>query len=180
MWISVLNLKADTDYEIHKEIYSFFTERVELFGRDFCFKVDEQLKQAVVYSPNKIKEDSVWLELKKHDEFAFSLICCPGKGTYRDENGVRKRSTHRKNIDDVYAWLNRRFQGSAEIVKISGRFQGVRRILKPCGNKLIWPFWEIEGRIKVLQPISFETILTTGVGQGSGFGMGQIQILSGE
>lgn len=171
MWITALKVTPDIDdYAVHQCVYRLFSKSTEVMGRTFCYR--RAGDRVLIYSMGRVNENSWWFEFEKGRAYDFSMIACPGRGTYRDKSGKRRRMRPRTNIEDVFSWLERRVGDTAEVDALSGKRIHNRRVHRPCGQIMTWPCWLLSGVITVRQPKSLETILQTGVGQGVPFGMG--------
>lgn len=170
MWITSLKLNRSDKYDIHKYVYSFFTEEVEKIGRHFCYKVMGD--GVLVYSFSKIDETSEEICFEKGQKIKGSIYCSVSQGTYRDENGKRHRMTRRTSIDDAFSWFERRLSDSVKVNSLSGKLLAPEAIIKSCGRKMVFNRWVLSYDITVCQPKTFEDTVIKGIGQGSGFGLG--------
>ncbi len=171
MWITALSVGTEVDdYEIHQRVYRLFSKSVEVMGRTFCYR--RAADRVVIYSLGRVNEHSQRVDLEKSAVYDFTMIACPGRGTYRDENGKRHRMTPRNNIEDVFGWLERRVGDTAVIKTLSGKRIANRRVFRPGGRVMAWPTWLLTGQVQVAQPKSLDKHLLEGLGQGAGFGLG--------
>lgn len=171
MWITALSVGADVDdYEIHQRVYRLFSKSVEVMGRTFCYR--RAADRVVIYSLGRVNEYSKEVALEKGALHEFTLLACPGRGTYRDESGKRHRMTPRTQIDDVFGWLERRVGDTAVLKTLSGKRIANRRVVRPGGRVMAWPTWLLTGQVQVSQPKSLDKHLQEGLGQGAGFGLG--------
>lgn len=171
MWITVLDKPEISKYDVHRLVWSMWKST----ERNFCFSIfSDSIK---VLSIEKLTEESVKVDIKKGSTISFSMRCCPGRGTYRDENGKRHRMTPRKNIGDVFSWIERRISDSAVLVSASGKMLNPECVERPGGKKMIWSQWLITGMLVIDQPKKFESMACKGLGQGSAFGLGMIDII---
>lgn len=171
MWITALSVDASVDdYEVHQRVYRLFSKSIEAMGRTFCYR--RAGDRVVVYSLGRVDEHSQWVEFDKEARHAFTMLACPGRGTYRDDDGKRHRMTPRNRIEDVFGWMERRVAGTASIDTLSGKRVANRQVIRPGGRVMSWPCWLLTGSLTVSQPKSFATTLESGLGQGAAFGLG--------
>ena len=171
MWITAVSVGIEVDdYEIHQRVYRLFSKSIETMGRTFCYR--RAGDRVVIYSLGRVNECSKWVELEKSAAYDFTMIACPGRGAYRDENGKRHRMTPRTSIDDVFGWLERRVEGAAFIKTLQGKRLANRKVDRPDGRVMAWPTWLLTGSLSVTQPKSLESHIQSGLGQGAAFGLG--------
>lgn len=171
MWITALSVDANVDdYEVHQRVYRLFSKSVEVMGRTFCYR--RAGDRVLIYSLGRVDEHSHQAAFEKDAAHDFTLMACPGRGTYRDESGKRHRMTPRTDLSDVFGWLERRVGDAATIKTLSGKRVANRRVARPGGKVMTWPCWLLTGQMVVNQPKSLEQHLLTGLGQGAAFGMG--------
>lgn len=174
MWITTLRTEITDKYKIHQQVFSLFSDEIAKIGRNFCYRFENG--NIKICSFSKVNNESVEINFYKGDILKGATYCSPGKGTYRDENGKRHRMTPRKDIQDVFLWFERRMSNSALCKSLSGRMLSPESIKKPSGKKMVYSRWVLNYELEILQPKTFEEIIISGVGQGSGFGLGLLEL----
>ena len=177
MWITILKKGQCHKYALHQKITGMFTDEVALIGRQFCYL--DKGDSVLISSFSKVNSDSKLVRFERGQKINANILISPARGTYRDEDGVRRRMAPRRNPDDIWGYVSRRFGSYANVLHARAKLMAPECVIKPDNTKIVFARWATVVELEILQPKSFEEIATKGIGAGCAFGLGLLEIING-
>ena len=173
MWLTILDCVEKRSYLNHQLLWSFFPEEQKRDeSRPFCYReVDGSI---YMLSSVKPATKATQVSIDTDDRLLFHLAASCRSGSYRDERGIRHRRAGATKPSDQAAWLQRRLGGSASINFCDVKRLAPHSICRKDGKSMVFPQSLFRGVLTVRNAPEFERILSSGIGQGSSFGLGMM------
>lgn len=171
IFLTETNNPPTPEYCIHQYLWSYF-DRMPDGARPFVFK---KLKDKILMLSN-IKPNCISHNISSRFNtgfaYQFDVLASPIRGTYRDDEGNRKRRLPYSTNADRIDWLKRRLIGCAEVRFAQVFDKPPRRFKKSDGHVIKIDECTIKGVVVISDKDEFINRIAAGIGGRGVWGCG--------